>query len=454
MSASTWLMEPSALAIMLEQRERVSFDTAEALQAFGSAPSSAPGYDVVDSVAIIKVHGVLQPRGDLWSYFFGGAITEEIGASLRRALASSAISAIVLDISSPGGLVEGTQALAHLIAQADKPVHALVTGGACSAGYWIASQCDVIAASPSAIVGCLGVVQLAIASGPSRIMRFTSSMTPRKNAPADSEEGAAERQQLVDDLARSFLSDVAKARGLTSAESAAKAYGEGATFAASRALEMGMVDQLTAATPADYARTLTTTDRKAHTMAKSENTDGAAIKGAAEKINASTGAAAQAVADPPSADIAALQAERDQAKADAARAQQQADEARAEADRIKARLHEQTRDGLVAQHVDRGALTPAAAKLFAAAYDNPSREAVAALGAALGDNSAIDLSPPEGSGAPPPPSPSASAGFESKDEAINAFTAAARKNRSTYAAERDAWIEKNPGAAQKFGFID
>jgi protease-4 len=62
-------------------------------------------------------------------------------------------------IDSPGGSVIGVPDTAARIAalRATKEVHAFIPAMACSAGYYIASQADIITAAQSAIVGSIGV---------------------------------------------------------------------------------------------------------------------------------------------------------------------------------------------------------------------------------------------------------------------------------------------------------
>lgn len=106
-------------------------------------------------VAIIPIIGVMSRYGDLCSWG-----TEDIGSWILEANADDNVSAIVLEINSPGGSVDGTELLATIVRQSQKPVVAYVTGMAASAAYWIASQCKeiVMEAAISSEVGSIGVL--------------------------------------------------------------------------------------------------------------------------------------------------------------------------------------------------------------------------------------------------------------------------------------------------------
>ena len=83
-----------------------------------------------------------------------------VADALRAAAEDPAAEVILLDIDSPGGQVTGTPELADLVAEIDgvKPVVAYTETLCCSAAYWIACSARQIVASPSAVVGSIGVI--------------------------------------------------------------------------------------------------------------------------------------------------------------------------------------------------------------------------------------------------------------------------------------------------------
>ena len=68
------------------------------------------------------------------------------------------VKGIIFKVNSPGGSVVGCQETAEIISACPVPICAEVDGYACSAAYWLASQCDVIAATASSVVGNIGAI--------------------------------------------------------------------------------------------------------------------------------------------------------------------------------------------------------------------------------------------------------------------------------------------------------
>jgi signal peptide peptidase SppA len=77
-------------------------------------------------------------------------------------MTNDAVRAVMIEIDSPGGSVDGTQELAEDLARlnAVKPVVAQVNDLCCSAAYWAASQATLIAANANALVGSLGTLMV------------------------------------------------------------------------------------------------------------------------------------------------------------------------------------------------------------------------------------------------------------------------------------------------------
>ncbi|MCM2569713.1 S49 family peptidase [Achromobacter xylosoxidans] len=120
------------------------------------------GYDMVGdtSVACIKVQGTLvQKLGSLRPYS-GMTGYDGIRQSILSAHADPAVEAIVLDVDSPGGEVAGCFDLVDTIygLRGDKPIWAILTESAYSAGYAIASAADRIIVPRTGGVGSIGVI--------------------------------------------------------------------------------------------------------------------------------------------------------------------------------------------------------------------------------------------------------------------------------------------------------
>lgn len=112
----------------------------------------------VGSVAEIRVEGELVNKGAWLDADSGLTSYEGLKAQLIEAADDGEVTAIVLDIDSPGGEAGGMWAIADTIRGVSKPVIAVVDDMACSAAYGIASACDEIVISPTSTVGSIGVV--------------------------------------------------------------------------------------------------------------------------------------------------------------------------------------------------------------------------------------------------------------------------------------------------------
>jgi hypothetical protein len=122
---------------------------------------SNPLLSVENGIASVRVHGPLMRQPDLFSVLlFGATDMDQVAAAIGEAAGREDVNALLLDIDSPGGTVNGTPELGQAVADASKrkTVYAFSAGQMCSAAYWIASQADAIYATPSARVGSIGVL--------------------------------------------------------------------------------------------------------------------------------------------------------------------------------------------------------------------------------------------------------------------------------------------------------
>lgn len=168
--STPWAILPSRLSAMQSVMARwgagVRLSSAEIAAAVGTAPQAAEqrreqARNQPGAVAVIPVYGILAPRIHQVSDVSGeGAMTyERLKLSLRAALASDEVGAIVLDIDSPGGATTGCMEIADEIyaARSQKKIVAVANHLAASAAYWIGSACEEFVAAPSADVGCIGI---------------------------------------------------------------------------------------------------------------------------------------------------------------------------------------------------------------------------------------------------------------------------------------------------------
>lgn len=211
-----------------------------------------PPYQILDGVAVIPVQGVIAKRMNLFSRISGGASTEIIGRDLRTALADGRVHAIVLDIDSPGGSVDGTQTLADQVfaAREQKPIVAFADGFMTSGAYWIGSSAEEIYLSGyTVITGSIGVatqhVDFSRAYDKAGITVTDVYAGKYKRVTSDakplSDEGRATLQAIVDQLYTVFVDDIARNRG-TDSETVLKNMADGRLFVGKAAIEAGLVD--------------------------------------------------------------------------------------------------------------------------------------------------------------------------------------------------------------------
>ena len=202
-------------------------------------------------VALIPILGPIFHRPSI----FGGTDLVTFRERLRTALEDATVSSIVLDVDSPGGAASGIQEVFGELfaARGAKPVVAVANTMMASGALWLASAADRIIASPSALVGSLGVRwSHRDSSGFNKKAGVTFTTLKSTGAPHKDEFSPDEplrpddrrrAQKLADDFHASFVRDLARGRRLTIAQVNAE-FGGGRLLTAKEALAAGMVDEI------------------------------------------------------------------------------------------------------------------------------------------------------------------------------------------------------------------
>lgn len=199
--------------------------------------------EIVDGVAIITLEGVMAKRMNLFTRISGGVSTQLAGQQVDAALADPNVKAIVLAIDSPGGTVDGTQALADQVyaARGKKPIYAFADGAMCSAAYWVGSAAEkcYIAGDTTLVgsIGVLGAYQDTSASDGQRGVRELRAGKFKGNAP----HAPGMAQDNVDAMYEVFVSAIARNRGVD-AETVKQDMADGQVFIGQKAIEAGLVD--------------------------------------------------------------------------------------------------------------------------------------------------------------------------------------------------------------------
>lgn len=199
-------------------------------------------------VAVLEVYGTLVKR-TRWSWS-GIASYENIRASLDAAMADSGVDAVVLDIDSPGGNVDGCKELAdHVFSLRErKPIYALANGTMTSGAQYLgAATGNVYASSPTVRVGSIGVLALhtdwskwndMLGISPTWLHSGRFKVMGNPDEPL-SEEASRYLQGNLDHTYNIFLADVARYLGLDPARSAD--WADGRVLDAEAGLELGLV---------------------------------------------------------------------------------------------------------------------------------------------------------------------------------------------------------------------
>ena len=257
-----WAILPETYAIICEVvRSRSSGLrlTAEQIQErIGAAAMAAlrpvrTGAAKGGAVAVLPLYGILAQRMNTMTHMSGGTSTEMFGRMFREAVREPSISAIVIDVDSPGGSVFGVDELASEIraARGAKPIIAVANSMAASAAYWVASQADELVVTPGGMVGSVGILTAhediskaqELAGVKTTIVsagRFKAEDAPFQPL---SEVAKTALQALVDQYYATFVQAVAKGRKVSIA-AVKDGFGQGRLVKAEDALEQGMVDTI------------------------------------------------------------------------------------------------------------------------------------------------------------------------------------------------------------------
>jgi len=205
------------------------------------------------TTAVIPLVGPVMTRAGAMSDVSGASTLEEFKSAFRQALNDPAVQAIVLDIDSPGGTVDGVPEMAAEIAAArgTKPITAVANYMAASAAYWIATAADELVVSPSAEVGSVGVYaahQDRSAEMASKGINTTFVYAGDHKVDGNpfqplSEEAQAHLQEQIDSIYEDFVDAVAANRGTTTEDVLAN-FGQGRTLLAREAVAAGMADRV------------------------------------------------------------------------------------------------------------------------------------------------------------------------------------------------------------------
>lgn len=229
----------------------------------------APGEEAISNIlsinnetGTISISGFLSRNGPtaLQRYFdFDGTGYNEILKALSDIEASQQVKNIVLEMDTPGGEVDGVDEIfQRLFGLRDKyNITAVNRGLLASAGYYIAAAAHkIIAASPGAITGSIGVRAAwidpseALEKAGFKRIEILSANAPKKGG-LSTTAGISAVQDELNALERIFYQRISEGRGIEDVEYLIANFGQGAAFVAQDpdtgvpdALKVGMIDEV------------------------------------------------------------------------------------------------------------------------------------------------------------------------------------------------------------------
>ncbi len=260
-----WAILPAKLDALADVVERwARGERNEEIIALYSAQNRKPELQLIDAadrsrsprpgkIAVLPVYGVLAQRMNMMSEMSGGTSYDMLGKQFQALVDDPDVSAIVLDVDSPGGEVAGVADIAAQVyaARGAKPIVAVANSLMASAAYYIGSAADEVVARVDSEIGSIGTLlvhsdrsEADAKAGITRTMiragKYKGEGIPI--APL-TDEARAHLQAMVDDAYDQFVRAVAKHRG-TTPDAVRDGYGQGRTHYGARALSSRLADRV------------------------------------------------------------------------------------------------------------------------------------------------------------------------------------------------------------------
>ncbi|MDH5528277.1 MAG: S49 family peptidase [Nitrospirota bacterium] len=247
---AVWAIREDALMTLLDVTRRDNLSPEAVAKKLGRPLNNTFTVTVRNGVAILPVTGPLFRHANLLTQVSGATSYDLLATEFQRAVEDAQVRAIVLDIDSPGGEVNGNAEFADQVfaARGIKPVVAYVSGMAASAAYWIASAASEIVTAETGELGSIGTMGTYVDTlerdkqAGIRKVEVISSQSPDKNRPPTDKRGHALLQQRVDDLASVFVAKVARNRGV-SEDTVLSNFGRGDLLVGQAAIDAGLADR-------------------------------------------------------------------------------------------------------------------------------------------------------------------------------------------------------------------
>ena len=246
-----WAITSEVMETILEVAQRENMSPDAVAKQLGRPLENTYDVTIRNGVAILPMQGPLFRYANLFTAISGATSYDMLARDFAAAVDNPKVTAILLNIDSPGGEANGVSEFADQIAAArgKKPIVAYVGGLGASAAYWLASAADEIVISDTSLLGSIGTVMSVTDSrerdAKAGVKRYevVSSQSPFKRTDIATDEGRTRMQGLVDSLSDVFVSKVASNRGID-AETVLKNYGQGDVLVGQAAVNAGLADRI------------------------------------------------------------------------------------------------------------------------------------------------------------------------------------------------------------------
>ncbi len=234
-------------------QEREHFDLR--YSALDPARSSGGRRGRSGKVGVIPITGIISHRMTLVSEISGAGATsiQKLQSQFRACLRDVDCTAIVFDVDSPGGSVDGVVELASEILEArrQKPIIAVCNSLAASAAYWLASAASEVVCTNSGQCGSIGVYMVladeseALKKEGIKVKIIKAGKYKAEGHPAEplTDDACEFLQSQVNSMYVMFVNAVSQQRGVS--QSAVRdGMGQGRALLARDAVRAGLADRV------------------------------------------------------------------------------------------------------------------------------------------------------------------------------------------------------------------
>ncbi len=255
-AGQVWAIQPETLEAISDILSMRASGVELTEQEIAARISGGPGrgsMNTVGSIMVLPLYGVIDQKVNAMSAISGGTSVNQFMEGFRTALNDKTVSAIIIDVDSPGGSVAGIPEAASEIyaARGKKPIIAVANPRSASAAYWLACAADELVCMQSGQVGSVGVFTVHNDISKANEMngrkptyiKYGAYKTEANPDEPLTEDAQAYMQAQVNQMGDMFVKFVAKARGV-SVDTVRSSFGQGRMLMAKDAMAAGMIDSI------------------------------------------------------------------------------------------------------------------------------------------------------------------------------------------------------------------